>query len=814
VPFVQPYHFSVSQIRSAATCPRIFFFDSEYNRLHKPDTPRVTRTWTVGGDESTAAGGLFHNSIERFNWLGRRKPELAGLIETCQSKDELLQGVMRLFNQQALNRTLLHAKSADVIVNFSRCVELYMREFVDIVHYGRSVGRTARETIQQLFADLSKRLDVTFHVGPRQVPVHVTGRLDYIFFDWRSDSLRILDYKLMPDAHPNHDQFQVVTYALMHHHQHSTRCGAGVLYLHPKRVLHELSWEKVHAQRHKVYDLLASMVEWQRYGENPQTGLKPRGEPSICQGCKWNRHGYCEKTLGPKREGEFVTWSHSALQAAELSVEKGPSVSVDEPEPASAEEVDDDDVAAKLEETERQPASSGSSPEPLQPPIVATTPSLTKPSLGAPSRTLQLGRAKGTGTPIEIAVRDLSTHTAVVGAAGSGKTWFAKIVAEEAILCGVPVLAVDPQGDLVQFLKQRPIESIPPEQRDRYREFVQRVEPRIFTPGTSHGTRLSLSPIRLPTMDDLKHERPDRRREEFEGMIHAVAMDIVSLVGAAPRGFDQQQAFLAKVLRGLVGKSSTTEIQLTDIAAAVYSPDSIGIDDADLLMTRASRETLGRQIYALASGPMARLFTGGQPLDLDVMLAPSAPGRVPLNIIYLNTLNDQEKPAFLAALATEVYRWMTCRGGSSENPQLLFYLDEARDFLPAGTAQPPAKRPVTRLFTQGRKYGVGCLVCTQSPRSVDYNIFGNCSTKHIGRLETPQDSERVAEWFSNQGPRPSWIGARTGADKGTFVGRWPDQPESLDGAVFETRTLFSIHEGAWTADRIERELQTLRLSQP
>ena len=797
MPFVQPFHFSVSQIRTAATCPRIFYFDAEYNRIHKPATPRVTRTWTVGGDESTAAGGLFHNSVERFNWLARRKPELARLIASYQTKEELLQGVMRLFNQQALNWPLLRAKSTDVISNFSRCVELYMRELVDIVHYGRSVGKGAEETVEQLFANLSKRLDVTFHVGPRQVPVHVTGRLDYIFFDWRSDSLRILDYKLMPDTHPNHDLFQVVTYALMHHHQHSTQCGAGVLYLHPKRVLHELSWDKVYEKRHNVYDLLASMVEWQRSGENPQTGLKPRGEPSVCQGCKWNRHGYCEKTLGPKSEGEFVVWSKSALQAAELPVEKGPAVSVDEQEPASIEEIDDADVAAELEKAERRPAAAGSSPAP---------------PLGAPSRTLQLGRAKESGTSVEVPVRNLSTHTAVVGAAGSGKTWFAKIVAEEAILCGVPVLAVDPQGDLVQFLRQRPIESIPPEQRDRYREFSRRVEPRIFTPGTSHGTRLSLSPIRLPTMQDLEHERPERRTEEFEGMVSAVAMDICSLVGTSARGFDQQQAFLAKVLRGLIGRGATSDPTLTDIAAAVYAPESIGIDDANMLLTKASRETLARQIYAVASGPMARLFGGGQPLDLDVMLAPGAPGRVPLNVIYLNTLNDQEKPIFLAALATEVYRWMTCKGGSSESPQLLFYLDEARDFLPAGMAQPPAKRPMTRLFTQGRKYGVGCLVCTQSPRSVDYNVFGNCSTKHIGRLETSQDSERVGEWFSNQGPRPAWVGARTGAVKGTFVGRWPDQPESLDGAVFETRTLFSVHEGAWTADRIESELQNSRLA--
>src|SRR5918998_420361 len=107
--------------------------------------------------------------------------------------------------------------------------------------------------------------------------------------------------------------------------------------------------------------------------------------------------------------------------------------------------------------------------------------------------------------------------------------------------------------------------------------------------------------------------------------------------------------------------------------------------------------------------------------------------------------------------------------------QLFLYIDEARDYIPAGTSKPPAKQPLIRLFTQGRKYGVACLLCTQSPRSVDYNVFGNCSTKLIGRLESAQDLERVAEWFGSAG-KPPWLSGRKGAKAGNFVARWPEMP--------------------------------------
>ena len=36
----------------------------------------------------------------------------------------------------------------------------------------------------------------------------------------------------------------------------------------------------------------------------------------------------------------------------------------------------------------------------------------------------------------------------VVGPKGSGKTVLCKIVVEEAVRCGIPVICIDPQGDL------------------------------------------------------------------------------------------------------------------------------------------------------------------------------------------------------------------------------------------------------------------------------------------------------------------------------------------------------------------------------
>ena len=229
--------------------------------------------------------------------------------------------------------------------------------------------------------------------------------------------------------------------------------------------------------------------------------------------------------------------------------------------------------------------------------------------------------------------------------------------------------------------------------------------------------------------------------------------------------------------------------------------------DPDHSSRRPSGEKLARKLNALLHGPSAGLYTGGTRLDLDALCRAEGESKTPLNVIYLNALaDDDQKHFFVASLASEIYRWMVTSldPNPDKRPHLLVYIDEARDFIPAGTRS-RGQDPLIRLFTQGRKYGVACLLCTQSPRSVDYNVFGNCSTKLIGRLESAQDQERVAEWFGNEG-QPPWLSGRKGAKAGSFVARWPEMPTALEGRAIQGRPLYSLHEGAWSPDRLEREM--------
>src|SRR6187401_1509144 len=56
------------------------------------------------------------------------------------------------------------------------------------------------------------------------------------------------------------------------------------------------------------------------------------------------------------------------------------------------------------------------------------------------------------GSALELDPDDLLTHGMIVGMTGSGKTGLAIVMLEELLRQGVPVIAIDPKGDLANLL--------------------------------------------------------------------------------------------------------------------------------------------------------------------------------------------------------------------------------------------------------------------------------------------------------------------------------------------------------------------------
>jgi hypothetical protein len=304
-----PVHFTVSQVRSAAACPRILYFDAADARARRLRQPSVTRVWKSGGsDFVTACGTLFHDAVEAFNDRAAQDPAVREMLAGATDARGLAQALLAHVYRQHVDHAALFQKSGAQQQAFMAALQRYPGELADVLVHARACAKPPAETLRELFGDRRRRVDVTFPAGPAGGVVRVTGVLDYVFFDWRAGRHRIIDYKLTFADKPADDLFQVCVYALMHHAQHRTEPGAGVLYLHPTRHMIEKPWDQVYAGRQVVYDLLASMRAWVQYDEASGQGKKPPGEPLYCAVCRWS--GRCERRLGPKGEGQRQRDTH------------------------------------------------------------------------------------------------------------------------------------------------------------------------------------------------------------------------------------------------------------------------------------------------------------------------------------------------------------------------------------------------------------------------------------------------------------------------------------------------------------------------
>lgn len=401
-------------------------------------------------------------------------------------------------------------------------------------------------------------------------------------------------------------------------------------------------------------------------------------------------------------------------------------------------------------------------------------------------RKLHLGR-DSTGRPVELPVALLKRHMVILGASGSGKTVLGKCVLEEAALNGIPAIIIDPQGDLASLALPGAPDDMLSHGTDpaRLSEYLGKVEFRTFTPASSKGIPLSASPLQLPPAD-LPEEEKIR------------SLDLVCSSLALLLGYDTE-AEEGKAVKSLLyevfeyaWRRGRPFRDFDSLSMFIMELPQELVERTAALVSDKDKAKLARNLRFMNVGMNQLLFSFGVPVSAEVFLKPAAPGRVPVNIIYLNTLaSDEHKQFFVTMIAREVYDWML--RNPSEEPQLVLYIDEVGPYIPPNPYMPPAKDILRMLFKQGRKYGVSCMMSTQNVADVDYKAMAQAATWALGRMMTVQDIEKVKQIIKaiNAANPDAILSALPQLKTGEFVLICPDVfPAAIK---MKSRWLYSKH---------------------
>ena len=451
-----------------------------------------------------------------------------------------------------------------------------------------------------------------------------------------------------------------------------------------------------------------------------------------------------------------------------------------------------------------------------------------KPKKKIKAKGMLLGERRDNGDIIQIDKMVLARHAAMLGSTGSGKTVMAKTVIEEAALSGIPSLILDPQGDLARLalgideddLRQHGGEV------DRMKKLISKMEVRIWTPLRSKGLPLCIDPFRSPPADLDPEEAITAWDMVAAGFSNLAGFDVEKTQGKVVKPFlyeilvhGTRLGLDVSDFRGLAKVVKEPQenftrvlypecfIDVEDGEAPELPPwDEImyehGLRDYDEMLPKSTRNDLARRLAAFSSGVNQLLFSNGVPIDIDSFCEPAMPGKTPLNIVYLNTIQDEaQKQYFVQELSRELYDWMLTQQPAEGELKLLFFMDEVAPYLPPHPRNPPAKDLIKLIFKQARKYGVACVLATQNVSDVDYKILAQANTTFIGRFTQPQDVEKVRHLLQESGGDQSLVKELPTLGPGQFQMVAPD----VDSAPIpiQCRWLYTDHGAPLNEEQVE-----------
>ncbi|MEX2303136.1 MAG: DUF87 domain-containing protein [Bryobacterales bacterium] len=409
--------------------------------------------------------------------------------------------------------------------------------------------------------------------------------------------------------------------------------------------------------------------------------------------------------------------------------------------------------------------------------------------------------------------KDLVTHGVCFGMTGSGKTGLCACLLEEALIDGIPVIAIDPKGDLGNLLLTFPDlkpenfepwiaegaarrEGLQPSEYaqkqadlwrkglaswgqdgERIRRLRNAADFAIYTPGSSAGLPVSLlKSFQAPSPQVQEDEELLRERTQ------AAVSGLLGLLGIEADPIQSRD----HILLSLIFDHSWTQgrdVSLAELIQQIQKPpfDRVGLFDLESYYPSKDRTALAMALNNLLASPGFSAWLEGEPLDVDRLLYTSK-GQPRLSIFSIAHLSDSERMFFVSMLLNEIVSWMRRQSGTSTLRALL-YMDEMFGFLPP-VANPPSKGPLLTLLKQARAFGLGVLMATQNPKDIDYKALSNTGTWFVGRLQTDRDQERVLDGLE---------GAAAGS--GSVFNRKAAQAKlaSLDSRVF---LLHNVHDDA------------------
>jgi len=396
--------------------------------------------------------------------------------------------------------------------------------------------------------------------------------------------------------------------------------------------------------------------------------------------------------------------------------------------------------------------------------------------------------------PVYLSFQSLLRHAAIIGSSGSGKTTLGKVIIEEALKANYSALLIDPQGDLCSLV----IPNCP-----EWDAFIKTISFKIFTPGSEKGIALSLNPLQQPPSSLFTD------REYLYMLLDNVSSILLTIMGYSSKKTTPNEK---PILEALIYDFWTANhpLNFVALANAIETADTITslVDGQQVsiesLISSSKKRDLIHNLTKLGTGTDGLFFQGKEQLKVSELVGQNASLYI-MNLMGVGT-DPNRRQLVISWILRQIYDWILQNPQSSqEQLRFILYFDEIADFLPPHPNDPPSKKMLTLLLRQARKYGVACILATQSPGTIDYKALDNVSTFFIGKIPSEQSYKKildlVAPYFMKMPPEmmTTTLNKIRTAQSGNFL----LINSQLTPQLIQVRSLYSKHQNL-TLDQIQQ----------
>ncbi|MHA1352952.1 MAG: ATP-binding protein [Candidatus Heimdallarchaeaceae archaeon] len=300
----------------------------------------------------------------------------------------------------------------------------------------------------------------------------------------------------------------------------------------------------------------------------------------------------------------------------------------------------------------------------------------------------------------------ITHHFSVLAMTGAGKSYTVGVIIEELVSkYDVPILIIDPHGEYAKTAVANDVDD------DIAVEIANSVQ--VFVPGDID------SYIEQKFKKETGKKRP----------IQAFKLN--------PKDMELYQ--VKTLLKEYYGLSEAQSRELDENWDKIRDMEFSKVDQLVEevcfdIKHKGTKKALESKLKALLRKPYFQL---GIDIPLERLIAK---GRI--SILELTNLDIFDQQAVIGIILRKLFESRKSRSQTRVKP-FLTIIEEAHNFIPGGTTHSASKYILSRIASEGRKFGIGIGIVSQRPYRVDADVLSQCNTHFILRIMNPKDQNYV-----------------------------------------------------------------------